>query len=77
MSRNKLKRKQDKQRKHREADKTRLLKRRNGLVKKKKEERETAKLQRDIERLKNRVGGCTIRNSKTESITEEKPEGQQ
>ena len=77
MSRNKLKRKQDKQRKHRKADKAKLLKRRYGLIRKKKEEKEKLKLQRDIEKLKNRVGGCTIRNSKTESTTEEKPEGQQ
>lgn len=74
MSRNKLKRKQDKQKKHRQADRAKLLKKRNTLMKNRKEEKETARLQRDIERLKNRIGGSTIRkdNNKIseETVTE-------
>lgn len=66
MSKNRLKRKQDKQKKHHKADRAKLLKKRKALIKKKKEEKETSKLQRDIQRLQNRVGGSTIRSKKSE-----------
>jgi len=71
MSRNKLKRKQDKQKKHQRADKAKLLKKRKALIVKKREEKETAKLQREIEKLQNRVSGSTIINASTVKQTAE------
>jgi len=61
MSRNKLKRKQDKQKKREASNKSKVLRLREVLIKKKKTEKETSDMQREIERLQNRLSGITIR----------------
>tara|TARA_R110000744_G_scaffold139697_2_gene250815 strand:- start:455 stop:661 length:207 start_codon:yes stop_codon:yes gene_type:complete len=64
MSRNKLKRKQDKQKKREAANKSKVLRLREVLVKKKKTEKETSDMQKEIEKLQNRLSGVTIRKPK-------------
>ena len=64
MSRNKLKRKQDKQKKKNAAKKVKLSKQRAYLLEKKKLEKQTSDMQREMERLQNRLSGVTIRKPK-------------
>tara|TARA_Y100000389_G_scaffold173890_1_gene183404 strand:+ start:1386 stop:1586 length:201 start_codon:yes stop_codon:yes gene_type:complete len=64
MSRNKLKRKQDKQKKKELAKAVKLSKRRKHLIEKKKVEKETSDMQREMQRLQNRLSGVTIRKPK-------------
>ena len=64
MSRNKLKRKQDKQKKKDAAKKVKLSKQRAHLLEKKKLEKQTSDMQREMERLQNRLSGVTIRKPK-------------
>ena len=64
MSRNKLKRKQDKQKKKDAAKKVKLSKQRAHLLEKKKLEKQTSDMQREMERLQNRLSGATIRKPK-------------
>ena len=67
MSRNKLKRKQDKQKKKDAAKKVKLSKQRAYLLEKKKLEKQTSDMQREMERLQNRLSGVTIRKPKEAS----------
>ena len=67
MSRNKLKRKQDKQKKKDAAKKVKLSKQRAHLLEKKKLEKQTSDMQREMERLQNRLSGATIRKPKEAS----------
>ena len=67
MSRNKLKRKQDKQKKKDAAKKVKLSKQRAYLLEKKKLEKQTSDMQREMERLQNRLSGATIRKPKEAS----------
>tara|TARA_A100001201_G_C4035333_1_gene184998 strand:- start:305 stop:511 length:207 start_codon:yes stop_codon:yes gene_type:complete len=64
MSRNKLKRKQDKQKKKNAAKKVKLSKQRAHLLEKKRLEKQTSDMQREMERLQNRLSGVTIRKPK-------------
>ena len=64
MSRNKLKRKQDKQKKREASNKSKVLRLREVLIKKKKTEKETSDMQKEIEKLQNRLSGVTIRKPK-------------
>tara|TARA_Y100000592_G_scaffold94551_1_gene159509 strand:+ start:630 stop:836 length:207 start_codon:yes stop_codon:yes gene_type:complete len=64
MSRNKLKRKQDKQKKKDAAKKVKLSKQRAHLLEKKRLEKQTSDMQREMERLQNRLSGVTIRKPK-------------
>ena len=64
MSRNKLKRKQDKQKKKDAAKKIKLSKQRAHLLEKKRLEKQTSDMQREMERLQNRLSGVTIRKPK-------------
>jgi len=63
MSRNKLKRKQDKQKKKESGKAAKLSKIRKSLTEKKKIEKQTSDMQREMERLQNRLSGVTIRKS--------------
>tara|TARA_Y100001973_G_scaffold5110_1_gene7204 strand:- start:287 stop:493 length:207 start_codon:yes stop_codon:yes gene_type:complete len=67
MSRNKLKRKQDKQKKKDASKKVKLSKQRAHLLEKKKLEKQTSDMQREMERLQNRLSGVTIRKPKEAS----------
>lgn len=67
MSRNKLKRKQDKQKKKDASKKVKLSKQRAHLLEKKKLEKQTSDMQREMERLQNRLSGATIRKPKEAS----------
>jgi hypothetical protein len=60
MSRNKLKRKQDKQKKKESAKAVKLSRRRKHLAEKKRVEKDTSDMQREMERLQNRLYGATI-----------------
>ena len=64
MSRNKLKRKQDKQKKKNAAKNVKLSKQRAHLLEKKRLEKQTSDMQREMERLQNRLSGVTIRKPK-------------
>ena len=72
MSRNKLKRKQDKQKKREAANKSQVLRLRKALHKEKKTEKETSDMQREIETLQNRLSGVTIRKRPIQKQEEEK-----
>ena len=64
MSKNKLKRKQDKRKKRLESNKSKVLKQRKSLREKARLEDKTKKMEREIEKLKNRASGATIRKIK-------------